>query len=138
MRTLLVAAAFVAFGCLSAAGGAAQTATKKMPSCTSTTGPVVWYVPASKKYYARGNARYGKGTGQYVCRADAMRMMKGGTASGATPPASSAGEMQNLPSTAMPRSGTGGTSEGKATPPASSAGQMHNLPSTPVPQSKPT
>ena len=43
-----------------------------MPHCTPASGPVVWYVAASKKYYLKGSATYGKGKGMYVCRAVAV------------------------------------------------------------------
>lgn len=45
-----------------------------MPKCTSASGPVVWYMSATKKYFAKGAAMYGKGSGKYVCKGTAAKM----------------------------------------------------------------
>lgn len=38
-----------------------------MPRCTAESGPVVWYVPALHRYWARGSIHDGVGAGKYVC-----------------------------------------------------------------------
>jgi hypothetical protein len=48
-----------------------------MPACTPVTGPVVWFIAASQRYYLKGAAHYGKGRGKFVCRATAVA--RGGT-----------------------------------------------------------
>lgn len=76
-----VAIAAFALGSMSAAVAAPCTmsgmshgssTTTMMPRCTARTGPVVWYVPATKTYIVRGSAHAGMGSGTYVCRATAV------------------------------------------------------------------
>lgn len=45
-----------------------------MPKCTSASGPVVWYMAASKTYFAKGATMYGKGSGKFVCKRTAAKM----------------------------------------------------------------
>jgi hypothetical protein len=70
--------AILVLAAASAAVAATQQtpATKTMPTCKGTTGPVVWYVPANKAYYIRANPHFGKGAGEYMCRVDAIRSIR--------------------------------------------------------------
>jgi hypothetical protein len=79
MRILLGGAAAAAFavGSMSAVFAAqctmhGMTMAKPMAHCTAVTGPVVWYRATAQRYYLKGAAQYGTGTGAYVCRATAV------------------------------------------------------------------
>jgi len=62
-----------------AAGPAAQCTmpgmmmSHPMPHCTAAAGPVVWFMASAKRYYLKGSAHFGKGSGAYVCRATAVK-----------------------------------------------------------------
>lgn len=57
-------------------GGTMSTATAgghaANTNCTSATNFVVWWVPSRKTYYRKGQAGFGKGIGQMVCRRTAI------------------------------------------------------------------
>jgi hypothetical protein len=86
MRTAFSGLAVLALAAASVSAAVAQTGSNvamagctmpmsgshMMPKCSAAAGPVVWYVAASKKYYLKGSAQYGKGKGVYVCRATAV------------------------------------------------------------------
>ncbi|HTD33281.1 MAG TPA: hypothetical protein VK665_06455, partial [Candidatus Elarobacter sp.] len=76
MRSVLSGVAVFALAAASMSVAAGQSShamsSSSMPKCTSATGPVVWYNASAKKYYTKGAAQYGKGTGSYVCRATAV------------------------------------------------------------------
>lgn len=69
MRTMLSGIAVLALACASASSAAGQTT--KTAACPASN-PAVWWVPAAKMYYSKGQAGYGKGTGQVVCRSAAL------------------------------------------------------------------
>ncbi|HEY0395772.1 MAG TPA: hypothetical protein VGD01_14835 [Candidatus Elarobacter sp.] len=107
----------------SMSGGMMKSA--MMPKCTASSGPVVWYMAPAKKFYMKGAAQYGKGTGKYVCRATAMTGggkpgMAGSMGHGAMGGRSSGGSSMGGASS------SGGSSMG-----GSSGGQM-GTPSTPM------
>ena len=91
----LTLAAFSAAVAVAATCHTSATAMHAMPKCTSASGPVVWYVPSAKTYYAKGSSRFGMGTGMYVCRATALThgaklgSAAGGTATGTPMPRAS-------------------------------------------------
>lgn len=92
MRYLLGGAAILALAAATAAGAPAAPASggtsmsgygpmsQTKPKCTSTNGPVVWYVASSKMYYSKGSKMYGKGSGSYICKGTATS--RGGKAYG--------------------------------------------------------
>ncbi len=75
VRALLSAAAAVAFTAVSASialGQPTMNPMMKMPSCSSSTGPVVWFVSSTNTYYVKGSSTYGMGDGKFVCKATAI------------------------------------------------------------------
>lgn len=81
MRTLAIGVATVALTCAATAMAGAGPASVTMharPMCRGIAGPLVWYVPARHTYYPRSSASFGKGAGQYRCRADALRALRAG------------------------------------------------------------
>ena len=109
---LVAASAAVAFAapCTMTMGGTTST---MMPKCTSTTGPVVWWVASTKMYYMKGSATYGKGHGMYACRATAVargghpgKAMAGGAMSHGAGGAMSHGTMAPSSGGTMPMSTT--------------------------------
>jgi hypothetical protein len=99
----------------SMSGGAmTKSSMMMMPKCTTSSGPVVWYMAPAKKFYLKGAAQYGKGKGKYVCRATAM-------AGGGKPGVAGA----------MGHGAMGGSSGGGSSMGGSSGGQM-GTPSTPM------
>ncbi len=68
MKTFLCGVTALAFVAASTAFGVAATPSGAMMQCTGARGPLVWQATGSKTYVSRGNPRYGKGRGRFVCR----------------------------------------------------------------------
>jgi hypothetical protein len=127
---LVAASAAVAFAapCAMNMGG---TTGMMMPKCTSTTGPVVWWVASTKTYYLKGSAMYGKGHGMYACRATAVargghpgKAMAGGSMSHGEGGAMSHGTMAPSSGGAMPMSTTAPGGMMRSPAPMSTGGSM--------------
>lgn len=71
MRIMLSGVAVLALACASASSALGQT-TKTAKTACPASNPAVWWVPAANTYYSKGQAGYGKGAGQLVCRSAAV------------------------------------------------------------------
>ena len=120
----------LAIGSMSGAVAAPCTMTgmmgHAMPKCSAATGPVVWYMAATKTYYLKGASHYGKGRGTYVCRATAVARGghpgTSGTTSGGTHGTTGGSHPMPMTMTMAPRPMSSAPSSPMTSPMPSSSG----------------